>query len=442
MKLNEISFVNLTKDSVELFLKKAKKRIIFAKPAFYEDEIELILKLKNEKNLHCELYFEAADQAIRLGFGDPAALKSILSEKDGISLQLVNRIKLAILIVDEEILIYSPKIVFMDDDEIKNELPSGLIGGRELTRTILEFFPPYQIELEISEEKSVDIFDIPKIIEKQKETVIQEIKDAIKKLDNTPPTNPKDLKQTFFYRNKYKIVKYEMLGIQIKNKKLNLNSFIKLLPEQNERLKSSWNIFSKEDLDQLQDMGRLRSEVDSIVDKYLIDIGRFGYIVPVESKKNFEAEIKKATTDFKAYIKGEVGKGNLFAAESKNGSRPNITGALLNSREELLDYLQTISNNHVDNIIGKNRYLAQKVQNRELTKTDALKEYISQFIDNKLKFPLEEEIINRIDIRMDYYDVSNELLYENKDFKEIMTVKGIIEEDLRENKEGREVMKL
>jgi len=442
MKLNDISFVNLTKDSIELFLNKAKKRIIFAKPAFYEDEINLILELKNAKNLQCELYFEAADHAIRLGFGDPAALKSILSEKDGISLQLVNRIKLAILIVDEEILIYSPKIVFIDDDEIKNELPSGLIGGRELTRTILEFFPPYQIELEITEEKSVDIFDIPKIIEKQKKAIIEEIKEAIKKLDNTPPTNPRHLKQMFYYTNKYKIVKYEMLGIQIKNKKLNLNPFIKLLPEQNERLKSSWNIFSKEDFDQLQDMERLRSEVDSIVNKYLIDIGRFGYIVPVESKKDFESDIKKAKTDFKAYIKGEVGEGNLFSSESKNESRPNITAALLNSREELLKYLQTISESHVGKIIGLDRHLAQNVKKQKLTESEALKEYISQFIDNKLKFPLEEEIINRIDIRMDYYDVSNELLYDNEDFKEIMTAKGIIEENLRENKEGREVTTL
>ncbi|NHM30664.1 hypothetical protein [Neobacillus terrae] len=444
MELNQLSFVHVTKELIESFLNSAKRRIIFAKPAFYESEIDLILNLQNEYNLLCKLYFESNDQSIRFGFGEQSALRKIVNQIESFSIEIVERIKLAILIVDEEILIYPPKIAFFDSniEDFKNGLPSGLFGGPEITSKILEFFPPSQIQFKEVEEGPITILDIPIFEKEDRINIISNIEKTLDDLDKNPPTNPNNLRKVFIYRNKYKLVKYELQGIQISNKKLNLNPFIKLLDEQNERLKSSWNIFSKSDLEKLQDIAWFKREINFIVDDYLVDMGRFGYIISIDRKKEFEEAFEKVKTHFKLYIKGEAKEGNIFITEKSLGSPPNIKEILNSSKEELINYLINISENNAEIIIRLNRHLSQKVDNGLITTKHALREFISEFIDNKLRFPLEEEIIERIDIRIDYYDISNELLYENEDFRSFLNVHNLLEEDIRENTEGREVTKV
>jgi hypothetical protein len=42
---------------------------------------------------------------------------------------------------------------------------------------------------------------------------------------------------------------------------------------------------------------------------------------------------------------------------------------------------------------------------------------LDTFIWDKLRFPSVSDLIERMDVTLDYYDVSSELLYENEDFK-------------------------
>jgi hypothetical protein len=49
MSSEKISFVYLNKDLIDIFLEKATNRILFAKPAFYESELELIFELQKQE---------------------------------------------------------------------------------------------------------------------------------------------------------------------------------------------------------------------------------------------------------------------------------------------------------------------------------------------------------------------------------------------------------
>jgi hypothetical protein len=53
-----------------------------------------------------------------------------------------------------------------------------------------------------------------------------------------------------------------------------------------------------------------------------------------------------------------------------------------------------------------------------------------KFIGEKLRFPSASDLIERMDLTLDYYDVSSELLYENEAFKKAL-------QELKESKDPK-----
>jgi len=58
---------------------------------------------------------------------------------------------------------------------------------------------------------------------------------------------------------------------------------------------------------------------------------------------------------------------------------------------------------------------------------------LSKLIEKKIRFPNAEDMVGSIDVVTDYYDVSDELLHENPEFKsylkELSTAKGDFSEE-------------
>ena len=57
------------------------------------------------------------------------------------------------------------------------------------------------------------------------------------------------------------------------------------------------------------------------------------------------------------------------------------------------------------------------MKQNELNETEALNCVIEDFVDNRLKFPKTDEMIEAIDVKLAYYDVSNELLNDEEFIK-------------------------
>lgn len=167
---------------------------------------------------------------------------------------------------------------------------------------------------------------------------------SVKELVDTPPVDPKKLKKVYDYRNKYKIVKTEVHGVKIRNKKISLNPFFKQLQRVDERIVNSWNVFKEKDIQELEDMSKFVKEVNKIMDKYLMDAGRFGYLIEVIQKKTFVSEIEKVENEFICYLKGEISESNRFISKSKQmdfndldaPQKVSFSAKLLKSKEDLV----------------------------------------------------------------------------------------------------------
>ncbi|MEK5442567.1 hypothetical protein [Fredinandcohnia sp. FSL W7-1320] len=438
--MSQLQFVRVSKESIVKFIHNAKYRIVYAKPAFYRWEItEMLATVKKNNISQCEVYFEAGEDSIRFGFGDMDALKLLNENQNKIMVQMVERIRLSILIVDNNCLIFSPSIAQLDADSDFTEFPNGVYGDRLTVEKILNEFPSYNLELPSTTEEISNPFEEAKNIETlHKASVSKKLKDTLSNLEQYPPIDRLKLKKVNFYKNNFKILKRQVFGVKVKNKRINLNTFIKLLGFRNERLLSSWNIFSNSDIKQFQDMSFFQEELQLVDNEYLYDIGRFGSLIETQKIKGYEEKIKKLKEDFVVFMKESVNKDNSFFKYKESASQNKSYGRILKgSRDELIKYLISISiddNFFFNYIMNEDRLLNQEYEDGIKSKKQIFEEYIKNFVYNKLKFPTEEDLIEKIDVKLDFYDISDELINNNRDFNQIIEKYGLNE--LRDYQEG------
>ncbi|QRG65994.1 hypothetical protein [Brevibacillus choshinensis] len=442
--MSSLQFANVTDARITEFINQAQTRIIFVKPAFYNWEIDLVLNIIKERQVYCELYVEKNDNAIRAGFGDIHALKMINENKDLLHPQVKNSIRMAIIVVDNRTLFYMPKIIFLDEEDDHNNFPNGLFGDTDITRLVLDKFPVTKIDVPEMEEYRIP-FELKQIESSHQEIVDKELGDVLKKLEDNPPVDPNKLKRIHFYRNNFKLLKIQLRGVKIENRKINIKPFYKLLSDTQERLNSSWDIFLQEDVKDLEDMTMFQSEIQAINSQYLFDSGRFGYLIQTDKKYEYSTKIQEVKEEFISFIKGNPKAENRFEkikeqatnSQEKNSFKTGINTILTKSRVELANYLKKQCENDegfFQRILKDRRSFKWAYENKQLTKKEVVNQFVDDFIDDKLKFPQEDDILERIDILLDYYDLSDELIYENEDFKKVLEKHKL--DEVREYEEG------
>ena len=420
----QVKFVKVTDIELLDFINSAKERIIIAKPAYSKQEIEDILSMIKNKGIMCKLYLESDDNAIRCGFGEAESLELIRNNLDILNAQIIDRIKMGILIVDKESLIYTPNTAFMEQ-EFKSTFPNGFLGGGTITQQIINQLINDLDQGLINKENIV-----PFIVSDSYKRNFKEVKDSIcetiSNLKVNPPADLNKLKKINFYRNKYKLVKLQVLGIKIQNRKISLRPFNSLLENQYERLVTSWNIFCEDDLKKLKDTKLFQLELKKIMETYLLDAGRFGYILDLTKKQSFDKEIKKLQQEFLDFFKGinKESKDNRFykSIEINSNNQDTFKSILNKSMDDLYEYLDRVSKDDrkfMNEIYNKDRLLILERDKKNIQEEEIRKTFIMRYIINTLKFPNAQDIINRIDIKVDYYDISEELIVDNIDFRKI-----------------------
>lgn len=423
----QIKFVSVTDNYLLSFIKAVKEKIIIAKPAYRVEEIETILNEVENKNINCKLFLELDEGSIREGLGEAESLELIRENFEILNAQVIDKVKMVIVVVDNKSLIYSPIVSLHEEDLFKETIPNGLLVNSIITEQIIMELFNNEKELSIKGEKL--LLFLKSELSKDKCTNIEEsIVKTINRLRINPPIGITRLRRVNFYRNNYKLVKIQSIGIRIKNKKISLRPFIRMLENQDEREARSWNIFSAEDLKKLGDTKLFYSELKKIIENFLLDAGRFGYILNIYRKQEFDKEINKLKVEFLEFIKGENkdNKSNRFYriikfANSK--TEDNLESILDNSRELLTNYLLKISekDKRMENeIYKKDRLLLLERNEKNLSEEEVRKIFIKRYITNTLKFPTSKDIIDRIDVKVDYFDISDELISDNKDFKKVL----------------------
>lgn len=94
-------------------------------------------------------------------------------------------------------------------------------------------------------------------------------------------------------------------------------------------------------------------------------------------------------------------------------SPPNLKILLQESKQSLLKYLLPLVSQHekcFDKLFAHDRFLLRQMEEGVIEKDEAIRQALETFVEETLKFPTPENIIESIKVDFDYYDVSDELL--------------------------------
>lgn len=423
-----VTFHKIGSNDVLDYISKAKKRIIFAKPAFLGSEIEALLKVRENHNINIDLYMEPGDKAIRLGFGDKEALDLINKKGSCFNIQFADRIRMAILCVDETALLYAPNLSFAEAETLKSTFANGILCNESVSKDLIKQFPILEDEAPAKANDNVIILPggyIPDdTIIKLQNNIKNTITNTIKSLDANPAVDPSQLQKISVYRNNYKIVRQQINGIKIENKTINLKSFYKLIPGQVDQLRSSWIVFKREDIGALGDTISFKQQLSKLEEKYsdsLLNVGRFGMLLNIKSKAQYIEEVNKLRNDFKAYWGPEPSKEVIdrFTIKGSKTKKKSLKEVLDASRISLEEYLISLCPETKDfQYMMLHHYRFLKGHDNGNIKS-LIKEFVHIFVIDGLKFPDVDDFINTIDIKLDFYDISDELL-KDEDFNKVI----------------------
>ncbi len=220
---DQIKFAQVTPNVVKHFLSTALQRIIVAKAGYSEDEIEQLISLVKERDVICNLYFEQGEKPIRYGFGSKGALRLIHENIDILNVQSVNQIRMALIIVDDAALVYAPTALSWEESPKELEFPNGFFGATLVAETLFKQMGGEVVTLDMEQEvaesaieKPVISISVPPIPKKSPEKVQKELEQTEKALEENPPVDPAKLRNTTFYRNRYKLLKMIIHGAKVK----------------------------------------------------------------------------------------------------------------------------------------------------------------------------------------------------------------------------------
>lgn len=405
-----VQFTKVTKESVLSFLGEAKQRAVIAKAGYFVDEVEKLLFLVKQKQVKCDVYVDTNEKSIRYGFGEQAALELLKNNLGLLNVQSANYIRMAIVIVDDSVMVFSPVALSWEEVPEEIDFPNGFIGGEALAASLLRQIEgePYNITVDV-EGLNIAIQACP-VIQKAPEEIQSEISTTLSKLEESPPIDPATLRKTTFYRNKFKLLKMTIQGVRIKYKSISLCPFNSMFHKTNQRLKSSWNVLTGKDIESLVAINEFQLLASSTKAKYTFDAKRFGTLIELKNMSPLENCITFQVYDLVDQL---MGAGRSGGTQQKKTGLKSLVYLLQESRSALIDYLfpQAIKEKSCWNqLFAKDRSLYRRLQEKEVSEIEAVKQAVETFVDYKLNFPKAQEMIDLINVEFDYYDISDELM--------------------------------
>jgi len=453
-QLAGIKFAAVTPQVVKEFLDTATERIVIAKAGYSVAEVEQLVQLLEEREVSCAFYMEKGDNPIRYGLGESEALPIIMNYFDLLNVQSVQQIRMALVIVDDTALVYAPAALAWEELPAELEFPNGFFGDKAIAETLFKQMGGETIVLDIEEKGKIDpegekdgrtapggerpkiiTIKVPPIPKKKPDEVKEEIEETNKKLVQNPPVDPAILRNTTFYRNRFKLLKMTTHGAKIKNKKLDLNPFNDMFPDTNSRLKASWHVLTSVDEQRISSFREFHSAVSKAMRKVTHDAKRYGKLIKTKNISEFENQIcQLVTTLTQKLLNIEVSPQQQNIGDNK---KITLETLLAESRKSLTDYLFTLALKEEkcwDKLFSNDRSLQRKMNDEKVSKEEAVREAVETFVEYVLKFPTSDNLIELINVDFDYYDVSNELLADD-DFMKMLEDFDV---EVREYNEGFE----
>jgi hypothetical protein len=174
------------------------------------------------------------------------------------------------------------------------------------------------------------------------------------------------------FSDTYTVVDARFSGTSFENKTISLTEFYEKNGIEKGRLRGSWTLFDKQEINKVLDEGIARKAVDAINKEMSLSIPGYGRIVRTENLGRYREGLESIERDYRQYLNGNTQQ--VGSIHAKNGFTPNE--AIENSLSELKRYLLTICPNpdwglyekhvecFVDDTRGKLIHFSDKVKLR------------------------------------------------------------------------------
>lgn len=492
----------LSTDTVEAFIDRATSRIRFAKAGLFEREANAVLRAAN-RGIDCKVIVEAGEQAVRLGLADQDGFELVANNLDRLQVRTVDKIRMALLLVDDQVLVFFPLALAWETESMGLHFPNGLVGGPELAAGLLELIDgkPERETVPVA----VGPFSLAQIIPHDPVETKRLVDQSRRNLERNPAPDPTRLHQMTVYRNVFKLVRTTEKGVELAEKRINLARLNRHVVGADERLVSSWRVMDRKADGEILEVAAYKKAMELLKYRYVVPMGRFGLLIRDSEKYQFRgmANLLVRRLNAKLAADGASERRRRYYTISWREVQMNPMIRLLllfnvSSRHELAraaaKLVKQISPSLAgargpDNVLTQNPLLAKgvdvepplRIAQRLESNKKALVDYVKGFVDRDqslleklftpdelrwfrhdeakwnrnqaeladeridffvtqcLDFPDAADLLGKAEFVADYYDVSDELL-DSEDFKNLLQKPGILPDQLRHDEDAYGVL--
>ncbi len=431
MENNKFITIIKSQDIINL-LWKAEFKIIYSSINIHQ-EIAIALSEAAKKGLQVDVIIDTDENNYRNGYGDIQSIDIL--KNTGVKVYEVEGNNVSFVIIDETgFFIFPQSRISIGDPSGPNAI---LIDKITQLKLLSHYFPPKsKQEKEKLIDKALDLhssnkFEINTLIDDLEEG-ITEIKLQnldIKKLEATkenlrinPPLHP-DLKRLInTYTSKIQFVELKFVGSDFQITKISLPP--KTLPFKDAKLikllESKMKLFDDvESNDDLRKLELIKEKVDNLRVKLNDKTKKSGYLIPISCRNKSIIKMD----DRKKFL-NEVGKIRKEITDYKNSTANKLEVAILNAKRlligNLIDFLKL--------------YPPEEFKKFERETLFYKIEDYSQNIISKLKIPDSNDLLKKLELTCNFYDLTFE------DFKDEELIQEFREKEILKSKELNDIV--
>jgi hypothetical protein len=327
------TFIAVNDDVLIKHINQAKERIIYIAPGISQSlAVKLCEVIDQIEELNITVILDSSDEVCRIGYGDFEGLRLLHehSKNRHFALRKQEGIRSGILIVDENVLVWSPTPLSIEDHPHQNNMANGVLLSKN---------PSDQIALAMAAEGTETSFDMSEVAV----SVItdQDVADTKDKIERNPPV-PVDLaRATKVFNSKLQFIEIEMKNVALSRRQIKIPPYLlnadvgielsELLdtkikgltdlrtveikvPEFSDDGSPTYNQDGKQK-ECMESEASLERKRKTLEKRYIYNLPKYGWVIEKENVPKFEdiirayeAQLKKYAEGIKTHVANEANK--------------------------------------------------------------------------------------------------------------------------------------
>jgi hypothetical protein len=385
--MNQSTFHSVNNNFIVEKIKRAEQSVFLAAPgitiSIVDALIECAKKLEGWEEI--TIVIDPSPKIYYLGYGESGALEKL--DNNGCKVRCENNLRVGLLIVDQDVHVFSPLSLNLESDDEYEESINGLTLNKEGAKYVIEKINPS------FDDKEPDIGS--------REMSEIEIKIIEHTLKNNPPQKPDLTRKINVITSQFQFVHLSFKGSQLKNTKISLNARELGIKDEDllERIFGQYKVF--EQLPQKYEKGiyDLKFKFKKLKERYTKTIGEYGTIIWVAQSKDFQNAINAFQGEIDIFNKNVVNE--IVAEINKSKERLKI---FINENYKI-DQQQSFDN-------GLAKIKKEKV--------------ILNIVDKAFSAYKKEELEKGLELKCYYYNISSQTVLDegfNTKIEEMLGVK-------------------